>query len=157
VDDPDAPAGTWVHWVLYNLPANTSELPEGMDKREELATGALQGRNDFRKIGYGGPRPPRGKPHHYYFKLYALDIKLDLKPEPETGPRRAMKGHIWARSLWGAMAVSCDVPNWAPAHARERHVLPGWFMNWHSFAEAAALRSFMECRELWETWIPNRT
>jgi Raf kinase inhibitor-like YbhB/YbcL family protein len=94
MDDPDAPAG-WVHWVLYNLPANTSELPEGMDKQEELATGALQGRNDFRKIGYGGPCPPRGKPHHYYFKLYALDIKLDLKAgatKPDL--ERAMKGHI---------------------------------------------------------------
>src|ERR1039457_2470670 len=73
MDDPDAPAGTWVHWVLWTLPANTRELPEGMEKQEELASGALQGRNDFRKIGYGGPCPPRGTPHRYYFKLYALD------------------------------------------------------------------------------------
>jgi hypothetical protein len=95
MDDPDAPAGTWVHWVLYNLPANTRELPEGMEKQEQLATGALQGRNDFRKIGYGGPCPPPGKPHRYYFKLYALDTKLNLKAgatKPDL--ERAMKGHI---------------------------------------------------------------
>jgi Raf kinase inhibitor-like YbhB/YbcL family protein len=93
--DPDAPAGTWVHWVLYNLPANTRELPEGMEKQEQLATGALQGRNDFRKIGYGGPCPPPGTPHRYYFKLYALDTKLNLKAgatKPDL--ERAMKGHI---------------------------------------------------------------
>ena len=80
--DPDAPAGTWVHWVLYNLPANTRELPEGMEKQEQLATGALQGRNDFRKIGYGGPCPPPGTPHRYYFGA--------TKPDLE----RALKGHI---------------------------------------------------------------
>jgi Raf kinase inhibitor-like YbhB/YbcL family protein len=94
-DDPDAPAGTWVHWVLYNLPANTRELPEGMEKQERLATGALQGRNDFRRIGYGGPCPPPGKPHRYYFKLFALDTKLDLKAgatKPDL--EHAMKGHI---------------------------------------------------------------
>jgi len=93
--DPDAPAGTWVHWVLYNLPANTKELPEGMEKQEQLATGALQGRNDFRKIGYGGPCPPPGTPHRYYFKLYALGTKLNLKAgatKPDL--ERAMKGHI---------------------------------------------------------------
>ena len=107
MDDPDAPAGTWVHWVLYNLSAITRELPEGMEKQEQLANGALQGRNDFRKIGYGGPCPPRGKPHHYYFKLYALDTKLDLKAgatKPDL--ERAMKGHTWAKqNLWGAIAV----------------------------------------------------
>ncbi len=55
MDDPDAPVGTWVHWVLYNLPANTRELPEGVEKQEQLASGAMQGRNDFLRIGYGGP------------------------------------------------------------------------------------------------------
>jgi len=95
MDDPDAPSGTWVHWVLYNLPANTSELPEGMDKPEQLAAVALQGRNDFRKIGYGGPCPPRGTPHRYYFKLYALDTKLDLKGgATKSDLEHAMKGHI---------------------------------------------------------------
>ncbi len=95
MDDPDAPVGTWVHWVLYNLPANTKELPEGVEKQEQLDGGALQGHNDFRKIGYGGPCPPAGKPHRYYFKLYAVDTKINLsagatKPDLE----RAMKGHI---------------------------------------------------------------
>ena len=92
--DPDAPAGTWVHWVLYNLPANTRELTEGMKKQEQAATGALQGSNDFRKIGYGGPCPPRGTPHRYYFKLYALDTVLSLKAgATKLDLERAMKGH----------------------------------------------------------------
>jgi len=99
MDDPDAPTGIWVHWVLYNLPANTREMPEGMEKQEQLATGALQGRNDFRKIGYGGPCPPPGTPHRYYFKLYALDTKLNLKAgatKPDL--ERAMKGHILSKT-----------------------------------------------------------
>jgi Raf kinase inhibitor-like YbhB/YbcL family protein len=95
MDDPDAPVGTWVHWVLYNVPASIRELQEGVEKQEQLASGALQGRNDFHKTGYGGPCPPPGKPHRYFFKLYALDTKLNLnaggtKPDLE----RAMKGHI---------------------------------------------------------------
>lgn len=95
MDDPDAPVGTWVHWVLYNLPASTKELPEGVEKTEQLSNGALQGRNDFRKIGYGGPCPPPGKPHRYYFKLYALDRKLDLKTgATKAEVEAAMKGHI---------------------------------------------------------------
>lgn len=96
MDDPDAPVGTWVHWVLYNLPASAKELPEGVEKQEQLAGGgALQGRNDFRRIGYGGPCPPPGKPHRYYFKLYALDTKLDLKAgATKADLERAMKGHI---------------------------------------------------------------
>ncbi len=95
MDDPDAPVGTWVHWVLYNLTASTRELPEGVEKQEQLASGAMQGRNDFRRIGYGGPCPPPGAPHNYHFKLYALDTKLNLKAgatEPEL--ERAIKGHI---------------------------------------------------------------
>jgi Raf kinase inhibitor-like YbhB/YbcL family protein len=95
MDDPDAPVGTWVHWVLYNLPANAKELHEGVEKQEQLSNGALQGRNDFRKIGYGGPCPPPGKPHRYFFKLYALDAKLDLKPgASKADVERAMKPHI---------------------------------------------------------------
>lgn len=95
MDDPDAPVGTWVHWVLYNLPANTRELPEGVDKQEQLASGAIQGRNDFRRIGYGGPCPPPGTPHRYYFKLYALDTKLTLKTGATKAElERAMKSHI---------------------------------------------------------------
>lgn len=94
-DDPDAPVGTWVHWVLFNAPAASHQLAEGVKKDEHLSDGTLQGRNDFRRIGYGGPCPPPGKPHRYFFKLYALDATLDLKAgatKPEV--ERSMKGHI---------------------------------------------------------------
>ena len=96
VDDPDAPVGTWVHWVLYNLPASTRELKENITKTKILPDGAMQGTNDFRKIGYNGPCPPGGT-HRYFFKLYALDEMVDLNP----GARKkdlvdAMKGHILA-------------------------------------------------------------
>lgn len=80
-DDPDAPAGTWVHWVLYNLPAATTQLPARIAKVETLDLGgARQGRNDFRHPGYGGPCPPPGPAHRYFFKLYALDAPLELRP-----------------------------------------------------------------------------
>lgn len=96
-DDPDAPAGTWVHWVLYNLPANTIELPEGIPPTEFVAGGGRQGRNDFGRLGYGGPCPPRGKPHRYFFKLYALDTMLDLPARAtKQDVERAMRGHILA-------------------------------------------------------------
>lgn len=93
-DDPDAPAGTWVHWVLFNIPPNTKGLTEAVPSEKVLANGAKQGTNDFRNIGYGGPCPPSGT-HRYYFKLYALDRMLDL----EAGATKwqlvqAMKGHI---------------------------------------------------------------
>ena len=94
-DDPDAPVGTWVHWLLYDLPASTRELAEGVPKQEQLPSGARQGRNDFGKIGYGGPCPPPGKPHRYLFKLYALDAKTNLKAGATKGDaERAMKGHV---------------------------------------------------------------
>ncbi len=99
MDDPDAPVGTWVHWVLYDLPADTGELPEGVARQEQLASGARQGRNDFGKIGYGGPCPPPGKPHRYFFKLYALDAKLGLKSgATKADVERAMKSHILAQA-----------------------------------------------------------
>jgi Raf kinase inhibitor-like YbhB/YbcL family protein len=98
MDDPDAPAGTWVHWVLYDLPPNARELSEGVTKEEQLPSGARQGRNDFGKIGYGGPCPPPGNPHRYFFKLYALDTKLGLKARAtKADVERAMKGHILAQ------------------------------------------------------------
>ena len=98
VDDPDAPAGTWVHWVLYDLPAETRALGEGIEKQKELPNGARQGRNDFGKIGYGGPCPPPGKPHRYFFKLYALDEKLALIPgATKDNVAKAMQGHILAQ------------------------------------------------------------
>ena len=76
-DDPDAPAGTWVHWVLWNIPADTIALPEGVRPVDRLPDGTRQGETSFHRIGYGGPCPPSGT-HHYYFKLYALDMLLDL-------------------------------------------------------------------------------
>jgi Raf kinase inhibitor-like YbhB/YbcL family protein len=96
-DDPDAPIGTWVHWVLYDLPADTVSLPEGVPTHETIENGALQGKNDFKRIGYGGPCPPPGKPHRYFFKLYALDRELDLEPgASKKDLEKAMKGHILA-------------------------------------------------------------
>jgi len=96
-DDPDAPAGTWVHWVLYDLPASTTELPEGVPPAETVAGGGRQGRNDFGRLGYGGPCPPRGRPHRYFFKLYALDTELDLPARAtKQEVERAMRGHILA-------------------------------------------------------------
>src|SRR5216117_1384043 len=98
-DDPDAPVGTWVHWVIYDLPADTKELAEGIATSETLANGAKQGINDFRKVGYGGPCPPPGLPHRYFFKLYALDAELSLKPRAtKQDVERAMEGHIIAQA-----------------------------------------------------------
>lgn len=98
-DDPDAPVGTWVHWVAYDLPASARQLPEGLPKTEAIAGGGVQGQNDFRKTGYGGPCPPPGKPHRYYFKLYALDSKLNLKPAAtKKMVEAAMEGHILAQA-----------------------------------------------------------
>lgn len=96
-DDPDAPMGTWVHWVLYDLEPTTAGLAEGVSKSPELVGGAKQGINDYKKIGYGGPCPPPGKPHRYFFKLYALDTKLNLKPGlTKKDLEQAMEGHVIA-------------------------------------------------------------
>ena len=98
-DDPDAPVGTWVHWVAYDLPASTRQLPEGVPKTGAVPGGGVQGLNDFGKTGYGGPCPPPGKAHRYYFKLYALDSKLDLKPgATKKAVEQAMQGHILAQA-----------------------------------------------------------
>ncbi len=99
VDDPDAPVGTWVHWVVYDLPAGTKSLPQGVSKSEKLQGGGVQGKNDFKRIGYGGPCPPPGKPHRYFFKLYALDTELNLKPGAKKAEiEQAMHGHILANA-----------------------------------------------------------
>jgi len=94
MDDPDAPAGTWVHWVLYNIPTSARGLPENVHPDAQLADGGLQGENSWRKTGYGGPCPPSGT-HRYFFKFYALDVLLDL-PSRANASRlsQAMKGHI---------------------------------------------------------------
>ena len=92
-DDPDAPSGTWVHWVLYNLPADRIGLVENVPATEKVPGDGLQGTNDFRKIGYGGPCPPSGT-HHYFFKLYALDAELALKAGATKAELlKAMEGH----------------------------------------------------------------
>jgi hypothetical protein len=97
-DDPDAPARTWVHWVLFNLPAATQLLPEAVPKTESAA-GGVQGRNDFGKIGYGGPCPPPGHPHRYFFKLYALDSELLLTSSAtKKDVDGAMQGHVLAQA-----------------------------------------------------------
>jgi Raf kinase inhibitor-like YbhB/YbcL family protein len=96
-DDPDAPRGTWVHWVLFNLPAQSRELEEGVPTEGVLGNGAKQGKNDFGQVGYGGPAPPGGKPHRYFFKLYALDTVLDLPVgSSRTQLENAMQGHVLA-------------------------------------------------------------
>jgi Raf kinase inhibitor-like YbhB/YbcL family protein len=96
-DDPDAPVGTWVHWVLYDLPPGVTSLAEGIPPDEQLPGGGTQGKNDFKKSGYGGPCPPKGPAHRYFFKLYALDAELNL-PSGATKKEllEAMEGHILA-------------------------------------------------------------
>lgn len=99
VDDPDAPGGVFTHWVLFNIPPDSCELPEAVPTQAEFPSGALQGKNDFGKTGYGGPCPPPGRPHRYQFTLYALDQPLDL----EAGVSKkqllsAMRGHILAQT-----------------------------------------------------------
>ena len=94
VDDPDAPAGTWVHWVIFNIPPTTTELQEKVPTKDSLADGALQGKNSSGEIGYDGPYPPGGT-HRYYFKLYALDTMLNLSPGiTKSDLLKAMEGHI---------------------------------------------------------------
>lgn len=97
-DDPDAPSKTWVHWVIFNIPASVNSLPAAVSADAELPSGARQGVTDFGTVGFGGACPPKGHgTHHYFFKIYALDTMLDLqagcsKADLET----AMTGHILA-------------------------------------------------------------
>jgi Raf kinase inhibitor-like YbhB/YbcL family protein len=94
VDDPDAPRGTWVHWVAWNIPAKTRALDEGLPKEDSLSNQVKQGMTDFQRPGYGGPCPPSGT-HRYFFKLYALDMALNLPSQTTKGElEKAMKGHI---------------------------------------------------------------
>lgn len=97
-DDPDAPAGTWVHWVLYNLPPESRALPESLTPDAEPAAGGQHGENSWRRLGYGGPCPPGGT-HRYFFKLYALDSQLDLAAgETKDQVLQAMEGHVLAQT-----------------------------------------------------------
>ena len=94
MDDPDAPAGIWVHWVLYNIPAAARSLPEAVPSDAQLADGSLQGRNSGRALGYNGPCPPSGT-HRYFFKLYALDAPVSLRSGAgKEDLLKAMQGHI---------------------------------------------------------------
>jgi Raf kinase inhibitor-like YbhB/YbcL family protein len=96
-DDPDAPMGTWVHWVVYNIPANFSELKERFPEDSKFPDGIMQGITDFGTTGYGGPCPPSGI-HRYYFKLYAIDIILDVKPRlTKQEVLNEIEGHILAK------------------------------------------------------------
>jgi Raf kinase inhibitor-like YbhB/YbcL family protein len=99
MDDPDAPKGTWVHWVLYNLTGKATSVPEGIPPQKSFTTSEIQGINDFKRIGYGGPCPPPCKPHRYYFKLYALDTALKLKPgATKSKVLDACQNHILAEA-----------------------------------------------------------
>ena len=94
-DDPDAPMGTWIHWVMFNIPGEARRLDKGVAKKAMLPDGSAQGVNSWPKTGYDGPCPPPGKPHRYFFKLYALDAVLSLKESAgKEELLAAMKGHI---------------------------------------------------------------
>ena len=97
-DDPDAPVGTWIHWILFNIPADSSKLSENIPKRATLTNGAIHGKNSWGRSDYGGPCPPSGT-HRYFFRIYALDIRLTL-PAGSTRDalEKAMKGHILAEA-----------------------------------------------------------
>ena len=97
VEDPDAPGGTFIHWLAYNIPAQITSLPAGVPKTEEIATGGKNGINGFDHIGYNGPCPPPGKMHHYHFRLFALDSNLTPGDKPDAAAlESAMKGHVIA-------------------------------------------------------------
>ncbi|MGE5276722.1 MAG: YbhB/YbcL family Raf kinase inhibitor-like protein [Acidobacteriota bacterium] len=96
-EDPDAPRGTWIHWVLYDIPPSVTSLPEGVPPREKAPGLGTPGKNDFGSLGYGGPAPPSGT-HRYFFRLYALDRSLSLAAGATAGElRRAMEGHVLAQ------------------------------------------------------------
>ena len=95
MDDPDAPGGTFTHWVIFNIPSNSRGLSEAVPAEDQLADGTVQGRNDFARIGYGGPCPPPGRAHRYKFTLYALDRSLELKAgASKKQVLDAIQGHV---------------------------------------------------------------
>ena len=98
-DDPDAPMGVWVHWVLYDIPPQTTQLPEGISASETVLGSAKHGLTDFRRVGYGGPMPPPGRAHRYFFRLYAVGQATGLAPRAtKTQVLAAIKGHVLAES-----------------------------------------------------------
>lgn len=111
-DDPDAPSGDWVHWVIFNIPVSTEGLPEGVSREGVLEDGSVQGVNDFKKIGYDGPAPPYGV-HRYFFKVFALNTVLELQ-EGATKKELlgAMAGHILGGGkLMGRFKKKIDIPD----------------------------------------------
>ncbi len=95
VDDLDAPSGVFTHWIIFNIPKNTAQLPEGVPIKAILDNGAVQGKNDFNNLGYGGPCPPSGSPHTYRFQIYALDRMLDLQAgASKEAILNAIKKHV---------------------------------------------------------------
>jgi Raf kinase inhibitor-like YbhB/YbcL family protein len=93
-EDPDAPSGVWTHWVIFNIPPESKTLPEGVEMHELFEDGSKQGLNDSGRVGYSGPCPPGGT-HRYYFRVYALDSKLDLPPRiSKQELLNAMEGHV---------------------------------------------------------------
>ncbi len=92
-EDPDAPAGTWIHWIVYDIPANKTSLSEGVSTKPTLPDGSKQGVTSFHRVGYGGPSPPPGKPHRYYFKLYALNTVSGLEPGIDLAQFRNLIAH----------------------------------------------------------------
>lgn len=93
--DPDAPSGNFIHWIIYNIPPVESSLPQGISTEPSLKNNAMQGINDFGRIGYGGPCPPKSQKHAYVFTIYALDTVLSLKPKASYDElKKAMNGHI---------------------------------------------------------------
>jgi Raf kinase inhibitor-like YbhB/YbcL family protein len=98
-EDPDAPTGTWVHWVIYNIPATEKGLKQDIPASPKLDSGMLQGRNDFNRIGYGGPAPPPGSVHRYFFRLYALDLVLSTGAGiVKRDLLRLIQGHILGKA-----------------------------------------------------------
>jgi Raf kinase inhibitor-like YbhB/YbcL family protein len=98
-EDPDAPRGTFTHWALFNVPAGVDSLAEGVPAHGQLSGGAMQGKNDAGGLGYYGPCPPPGKPHRYYFRLYALDAMLSLKVGAgKTQVQEELRGHVLAEA-----------------------------------------------------------
>jgi Raf kinase inhibitor-like YbhB/YbcL family protein len=99
-DDPDAPRGTWVHWLIWNLPADACELATGVPTRPELPSGARQGLNDGGDLGYQGPCPPPGGPHRYFFRLFALGTSLNLAPGVNRSDlEAALQGHVLGQAV----------------------------------------------------------
>lgn len=97
VEDPDAPHGTFIHWVAFNLPAHSNGISQGVPQTANLPGGGTQGTNDFGKLGYGGPCPPPGPPHHYHFRLFALDQAVKIGPGVEASAlQSAIAGHVRA-------------------------------------------------------------